>query len=218
MSPQDYVGSYRLINLIRAGKTCEVWDAANDAKGERVAIKLLSGEAARSREEVGFLKHEYQVARGLDHPSVIKVYGFGRARGSYYLMMELFQAPNLKQLIQQDFDSLIWDRPRTARIFGFTHRLEAYVPKDKRVHGYFAMPVLAGGRLVGRVDPARSGTTLIARQVSLEPGPGRRFALSAMAGALWSAAEWVGCDEVRVERGGTPDLVHELRAALSTGR
>src|SRR5690349_18611043 len=45
------------------------------------------------------------------------------------------------------FDSLVWDRKRTLRMFGFEHSLEAYVPKHKRVHGYFTMPLLAGGRL-----------------------------------------------------------------------
>ncbi|SDG64109.1 hypothetical protein SAMN05421505_10688 [Sinosporangium album] len=113
------------------------------------------------------------------------------------------------------FDSLVWDRPRTARVFGFTHRLEAYVPKAKRVHGYFAMPVLAEGRLVGRVDPARDGNTLIARQVGLEPGVRRPVALEAVAEALREAASWVGCDSVRVERGTTPDIVHDLRTALA---
>ncbi len=52
------------------------------------------------------------------------------------------------------FDSLIWDRKRTRQMFGFEHSLEAYVPKHKRVHGYFTMPLLAGGR-TGR--PGRSG-------------------------------------------------------------
>ncbi|WP_405582243.1 winged helix-turn-helix domain-containing protein [Streptomyces sp. NBC_01190] len=94
------------------------------------------------------------------------------------------------------FDSLIWDRPRTERIFGFTHRLEAYTPKPKRVHGYFAMPLLAGGKLVGRVDPAREGQTLVARQVSLD-GP---KAVRPAAEAIAEAAGWVGCVEVRVER------------------
>ncbi|MFJ5139996.1 winged helix-turn-helix domain-containing protein [Streptomyces sp. NPDC088707] len=108
------------------------------------------------------------------------------------------------------FDSLIWERPRTERIFGFTHRLEAYVPKQKRIHGYFAMPVLAGGRLVGRVDPAREGGTLVARQVSLD-GP---KAVPAVARALREAAEWVGCDAVRVERVDTPGLAKDLVAAL----
>ncbi|MFF3836083.1 winged helix-turn-helix domain-containing protein [Streptomyces sp. NPDC001930] len=108
------------------------------------------------------------------------------------------------------FDSLIWERARTERIFGFTHRLEAYVPKQKRIHGYFAMPVLAGGRLVGRVDPAREGGTLVARQVTLD-GP---KAVPAVARALREAAEWVGCDAVRVERVDTPGLAKDLMAAL----
>ncbi|MFJ7126238.1 winged helix-turn-helix domain-containing protein [Streptomyces sp. NPDC098101] len=106
------------------------------------------------------------------------------------------------------FDSLIWERARTERIFGFTHRLEAYVPKQKRIHGYFAMPVLSGGRLVGRVDPAREGRTLVARQVTLD-GP---KAVPAVARALREAAEWVGCDTVTVipDRVNLPSLTPEL--------
>ncbi|WP_371772867.1 winged helix-turn-helix domain-containing protein [Streptomyces sp. NBC_01438] len=100
------------------------------------------------------------------------------------------------------FDSLVWERARTERIFAFTHRLEAYVPKPKRVHGYFAMPLLAGGRLQGRVDPAREGTTLVARQVSLA-GP---KAVVPMAEALVEAASWVDCTDVRLERVDAPEL------------
>ncbi|WP_449478045.1 winged helix-turn-helix domain-containing protein [Streptomyces abikoensis] len=109
------------------------------------------------------------------------------------------------------FDSLVWDRPRTERIFGFTHRLEAYVPKTKRIHGYFAMPLLAGGRLLGRVDPARDGGTLVARQVSLD-GP---KAVEPMARALREAAEWVGCHAVRIERCDDARLAAELVTALA---
>ncbi|XVQ12285.1 winged helix-turn-helix domain-containing protein [Spirillospora sp. CA-255316] len=103
------------------------------------------------------------------------------------------------------FDSLVWDRARTSRVFGFDHRLEAYVPKAKRVHGYFVMPLLAGGRLIGRVDPGREGRTLVARQVSFEPWATKTAArtessVEALRTALWQAASWVGCDAVRVER------------------
>ncbi|OKK19752.1 cytoplasmic protein [Streptomyces sp. CB00455] len=108
------------------------------------------------------------------------------------------------------FDSLVWDRPRTERIFGFTHRLEAYVPKPKRIHGYFAMPLLAGGRLQGRVDPGREGTTLVARRLSLETPR----AAAAMAGALWEAARWVGCEEVRVDLAQSPQEAEAVRAEL----
>jgi uncharacterized protein len=101
------------------------------------------------------------------------------------------------------FDSLVWsssragelrERERIRRIFGFSYCFEAYVPEAKRTHGYFVMPLLAGGRLVGRVDPARSGKTLLAKRVALED----RTAAPAMAQALREAAEWVGCTDIEL--------------------
>ncbi|MBW5485395.1 winged helix-turn-helix domain-containing protein [Streptomyces bambusae] len=109
------------------------------------------------------------------------------------------------------FDSLVWDRARTERIFDFTHRLEAYVPKPKRIHGYFAMPLLAGGRLQGRVDPAREGRTLVARQLSLTTPK----AAPAMAAALREAATWVGCDTIHIERATTPTEAAAVTAELT---
>ncbi|MEP7026133.1 MAG: crosslink repair DNA glycosylase YcaQ family protein [Actinomycetota bacterium] len=109
------------------------------------------------------------------------------------------------------FDSLIWDRKRTLRMFGFEHSLEAYVPQAKRVHGYFTMPLLARGRLLGRVDPARSGRTLVARQLSLDIPA----AAEPMARALREAASWVGCDDVQLGQVSPPHLAPRLAAALS---
>jgi uncharacterized protein len=109
------------------------------------------------------------------------------------------------------FDSLVWDRKRTRRMFGFEHSLEAYVPKHKRTHGYFTMPLLAGGRLAGRVDPARDGNTLVARKVSLE----RAVAAEPMARALREAASWVGCDDVRLEQIEPVEHAQRLMAALA---
>jgi uncharacterized protein YcaQ len=109
------------------------------------------------------------------------------------------------------FDSLVWDRKRTLRMFGFQHSLEAYVPKHKRVHGYFSMPLLADGRLAGRVDPAREGRILVARKVSLE----RPSAAEPMARALREAATWVGCDDVRLEQVEPAEQAPRLAAALA---
>ena len=109
------------------------------------------------------------------------------------------------------FDSLIWDRKRTRQVFGFEHGIEAYVPKPKRVHGYYAMPLLAGGRLAGRADPAREGKTLVARQVTLD----RATAAEPMVQALREAATWVGCDDVRVERVEPSAWAPRLAAALA---
>ena len=108
------------------------------------------------------------------------------------------------------FDSLIWDRKRTLRMFGFEHVLEAYVPQPKRVHGYYTMPLLARGRLLGRVDPVRRGRTLVARQLSLDTPA----AAEPMARALREAASWVGCDDVSLGRVSPPELASRLGAAL----
>jgi len=108
------------------------------------------------------------------------------------------------------FDSLAWDRKRTLRMFGFQHGLEAYVPREKRVHGYFAMPLLAGGHLVGRADPGRSGKTFVAKHVSLD----KPSAAEPMARALAEAASWVGCDSIVTERVTPPQLTERLAAAV----
>lgn len=109
------------------------------------------------------------------------------------------------------FDSLIWDRARTERVFGLAHRLEAYVPAHKRVYGYFAMPVLAGGRIVARVDPVRRDGALVGRTVTFE----RPRAVASVARAMVEAAAWVGCTNVTVERVVPLESAAPLRAALT---
>ncbi|WP_129842305.1 crosslink repair DNA glycosylase YcaQ family protein [Streptomyces sp. RFCAC02] len=121
-----------------------------------------------------------------------------------------------RTVLLSPFDSLVWDRRRTERVFGFTHRLEAYVPRPKRVYGYFVMPLLSGGRLLGRVDPAREGGTLVARHAAFEGGAaGAARSVPAMARALGEAARWVGCDTVRVERTTPAEALGPLVAELA---
>jgi uncharacterized protein YcaQ len=110
------------------------------------------------------------------------------------------------------FDSLVWDRARTARVFGVEHRLEAYVPSHKRVHGYYAMPVLAGGRLVGNVDPARRDGAFVAKKVTIA-SPG---AEGQVARALVKAAKWVGAETVVVEQVEPLESASRLKAALGS--
>src|SRR5262249_46045818 len=50
------------------------------------------------------------------------------------------------------FDSFLWHRERVARLFGFDYRIEVYVPPAQRTFGYYALPLLVDGQLVGRVD------------------------------------------------------------------
>lgn len=51
------------------------------------------------------------------------------------------------------FDSLLWHRGRTRKLFGFDYTIEVYVPGPKRVYGYYSLPILHEGRLIGRLDP-----------------------------------------------------------------
>lgn len=140
----------------------------------------------------------------------VEVEGWGKPAWADPAALDSAPRGRHRTTLLSPFDSLVWDRPRTERIFGFTHRLEAYTPKPKRVHGYFAMPLLAGGKLVGRVDPAREGRTLVARQVSLD-GP---KAVRPAAEALVEAARWTDCTDARVERVLPETLREPLTAAL----
>ena len=101
-----------------------------------------------------------------------------------------------RSLLLSPFDSLIWFRDRLERLFGVRHRLEAYTPPAERQHGYFAMPVLGGNRIVGLVDPARRDGALVAKQVTVLD----RGGIDHIAAALLEAASWVGATDVRVER------------------
>ena len=173
--------------------------------GVATAADLADHHRVRRAEVIAALPESGLVpvtVRGWDEPAwadpeLLEALTSGRLRGRH------------RTTLLSPFDSLVWDRNRTERVFGFVHRLEAYVPSHKRVHGYFVMPLLAGGRLAGRVDPAREGTTLIVRRVSAKPR-----AVEALAGALREAAAWVGCDSVRVEASDPPELAGELRARL----
>ena len=118
------------------------------------------------------------------------------------------------------FDSLVWHRGRTERLFGMAHRLEAYTPAARRVHGYFAMPVLHRGELVARVDPRRDGQALVASTVTLEVDATGRVPAESVRGtalALREAARWVGCNDVRlgtvVPSSSTDGLTRQLAAS-----
>ena len=113
------------------------------------------------------------------------------------------------------FDNLICDRNRTERLFDFHYRIEIYVPKDKRRYGYFAMPVLHGDELIGRVDPLfdRKSHTLKINSVHSEPGRKRSSSHdgAAAAAAIRDLAGFLGATSIEVGREVPPGWRRSLR-------
>jgi len=113
------------------------------------------------------------------------------------------------------FDSLLWHRERTDRIFGFKHSFEIYVPALKRRFGYYVLPILLGDRLVGRVDlkADRKTAALLVRAAYAEPGADVDEVARPLALELATTASWLGLGEVIVSRHG--ELAPALTAALA---
>lgn len=120
-------------------------------------------------------------------------------------------ADSSRTTLLSPFDSLIWDRGRMKRLFGTVVLLEAYRRKSERAKGYFTMPLLFSGELVGWVDPARDGKTLVARRLHIDDP----VYVSAMQEALLEAASWVSCDNVVVEETTEEWMLTSLRGSLS---
>ncbi|AWV02109.1 hypothetical protein DM992_21845 [Burkholderia sp. JP2-270] len=99
------------------------------------------------------------------------------------------------------FDPVVWDRRRASTLFGFDYTIECYTPGHKRRYGYFCLPVLHRGRLVGRVDAKAHRTlgTFELKAVHVEPGVRFGTGLAAdVAKAVKKLAAWHGTPEVAV--------------------
>ncbi len=98
---RDFLGPYRLTRLIRLGSTCQVWEAMDETKNQRFALKVLRPEQRGNKAELALLKHEYEVACSLNHKNIIKILDFNRATETPFLVLELFSELNLKQAIRR---------------------------------------------------------------------------------------------------------------------
>jgi uncharacterized protein YcaQ len=107
------------------------------------------------------------------------------------------------------FDNLIWDRDRVQDLFGFGYRIEMYTPAAKRKYGYYVMPILHRGRLVGRLDPKvdRKEAKLLVRAIYLEEGQALSDHLvSGIRCALHEFMAFHGCDGLEIARSEPAEL------------
>ncbi len=110
------------------------------------------------------------------------------------------------------FDPLVWNRARAERVFGFHYRLELYTPPEKRRFGYYVLPFLMNGRLVGRVDlkADRAAGALLVQGAFAERGQSPARIAAALAPELDRLAAWLDLAGTRITPNG--DLAGHLRS------
>ena len=109
------------------------------------------------------------------------------------------------------FDPVVWNRARALRLWDFDYRIEIYVPANKRVYGYYVLPVLDGERLVARLDlkTDRAGGTLRVQGAFSEPGVDQPELAERLRPHLQELARFVGVSDVSY--GARGDLMAALR-------
>jgi uncharacterized protein YcaQ len=140
--------------------------------------------------------------------------------------------PSAGTTLLSPFDSFLWHRERTRRLFGYEYRLEVYTPGHQRTHGYYSLPILHGGQLIGRLDPKthREARRLVVKAVHFEPWfakgadppaaswgrVDRDAALAGVGEALRSLAAFVGAEDVTLGHVTPSALAPALRRAVET--
>ncbi|MEM5774613.1 MAG: crosslink repair DNA glycosylase YcaQ family protein, partial [Anaerolineaceae bacterium] len=114
------------------------------------------------------------------------------------------------------FDPVVWDRQRSRELFNFDYTIECYTPAAKRKFGYFTLPILHRGQLVGRIDPKahRSRGVFEVKSIHLEENisPDDDLTVS-LAAALNKLARWHDTPELILQPSGSVDFIKAVQLA-----
>lgn len=115
------------------------------------------------------------------------------------------------------FDPVVWDRARALDFFGFDYRLECYTPAPQRRYGYFVLPILCRGELIGRLDAKAhrvDGVLEVKSLYSESTTPWSAEQLQDVAQALWRFARWQGLSRITLGATQPARMAAALRRAL----
>lgn len=146
------------------------------ASGELLAVPVQGWEAS------GYVHRE--------HAPLLAQARSGRLRASHTALLS-------------PFDPLVWDRARAQGMFDFQYTIECYTPAPKRRYGYYVLPILSRGALVGRLDAKahRGEGVFEIKALFLEDGcPVTPRLTQDVAEAIARTARWHGTPAVRLER------------------
>jgi eukaryotic-like serine/threonine-protein kinase len=134
MEKEEFIGGYKLRNLIATGQSSQVWEVVETVSGRHLAMKLLLPEASRDPDQKRLLFHEAAVGLKLAHPNVIKIVAQSKDKDpkNFWFTMEFFPAGSLKQrLLQKQFDFV---KEHTARVFKQMATALAYLHGSGWIH------------------------------------------------------------------------------------
>ncbi|MCF6136523.1 winged helix-turn-helix domain-containing protein [Pseudalkalibacillus berkeleyi] len=169
-------------NFVKEAKTIDEADAREAMIDKYLrAYRVFDPRDARfGWQKMTAAERRAQIDRRVEKGTVIPLDVEGVDRAYYMLAEDLDELESFKDTSPVEgpitflapLDNLLWRRERISDLFDFDYKWEIYTPKAKRKYGPYAMPILYGDQLIGRMDPSldRKNSTLHVRLLQLEPG------------------------------------------------
>ena len=187
-------------------------------------LRVIKAHGLVTEPEIGYLRKGIKkdikttLQQMLANDEIQTVSVDGISNQIYYTTEEsLSQLANLRVSknihLLSPLDNCVIQRRRVQQIFDFNYQLECYVPAQKRVYGYFCLPILWGDRFIGRLDPKadRKSKTFYIRNLCFEPTfKDFEQMLQPLAGKIRDLAYFNNCDSIVIENREPKPITRQL--------